>query len=395
MALRSPKHGLTRSGRGWYRRVGKKPRWIVSAAVCPTGAEADAYFEANFSALAAGPVSRSRVTVRQAAGAFVGHKEGKRLHPKTIRSYDDTMLLLMRTVGDERTVAALDRANAAAIEQRMSHLGTSRRTMYVVMLRGFIAWCGREGIECGWTRETFTPPTKSERRRERATKGMRPYTHQEIRRLLRNGSDKMRAIILLGLNAALGPDELTKLTAADVRGGSIDKMRQKTGVERLIPLWPETVAALPKRTGLLFGTERGTQLDPDHMTRYFLDLCVRAAVKPRGLYNLRRTFRTVADEYGDQRAAAKVMGRETGDMDSVYVLHISRERIARMLDHVKSVLRIGPALAARRYGRVGLATRLAARRVRLGTAKPAKPPGKTATARRASARATRPPRPDA
>jgi hypothetical protein len=360
----SIKYGLTRSGRGWYKRIGKRPRWIVSAKLCPTGEDADAYYEANFSEIAKrAPVRRSAVTLRQAAGAFVGEKEAARLHRDTIRDYEDVMLIAMRAASADRAVASLDMTAADALTRAVAHLGTARRLKYVVYLRGFIAWCARQGIACGWTRETFRPPKKSERRRDRASRRKPVYTHNEIRRLLRHASDRMRAVILLAVNCAMGPDELTKLTDRDVRGGVIDKPRQKTGVDRLVPLWPETIASLPKRSGLLFPGPGGKPLDPVRLTRRFHAICSRAAVPPRGLYHLRRTFRTIADGFGDHRAAAKVMGRELPDIDSIYVLTIDRERIERMLAHVKSSLRIGRALAARRYlnGQRGLALRVARR----------------------------------
>lgn len=390
MAERSPKHNLTRSGRGWYKRVGKRPRWIVSAKSCPTGEEADLFYEDNFTEIAkATPVKRSAVTLRQAAASFVESKEGKNLHRGTIRDYDDTMLIVMRAVGADRPVAKLDISAADRVTEATAHLGTERRLKHVVNLRGFIAWCARQGIECGWTRETFRAPGKAERRRERARRRKVPYTHNEIRRMLRHASDRMRAVIMLALNCAMGPDELTRVTGRDVKGGTFDKPRQKTGIDRLVPLWPETLALLPKVDGLLFPGPKGKPLDPSRLTRRFHAVCQRACVPPRGLYTLRRTFRTIADEYGDQRAAAKVMGRETGDIDSVYVLHISRERISRMLDHVKSSLRIGRALRARRYrnGQRGLALRIAQR---AATARPTAPPANSAMSRRASGRATRP-----
>jgi integrase len=196
-----------------------------------------------------------------------------------------------------------------------------------------------------------------------------------------------------------------RLTREDVKGGVIEKARQKTGVEREIPLWAETIEAIarmaegssfsPKHLGdsastshprLLFPGPKGKPLDPDRLTRRFHAVCKRACVPTRGLYHCRRTFRTLADDHGDQRAAAKVMGRELPDTDTLYVLVIRRDRIVRMLDHVKSVLRIGNALRARRYrnGQRGLALRVARRAAR--TAAKAAPSARSARPRRRAGR---------
>jgi integrase len=379
MAERSPKHGLTRSGRGWYKRVGKRPRWIASAKSCPTGEEADAFYEANFSELAKAPTTKSAATLVQLADLFMEHKDAAGLHHGTVRDYDDTLVNVMRAVGAERPIKGLNEDDAARVMAAIAHLGTARRVKHVVNLRGFITWAKRFGI--GWEPTMFRGPRKLERRRDRAKRKRPPYTPNQVRRLLRHASDRMRAVILLAFNCAMGPDEIVRLTREDVKGGVIEKARQKTGVEREIPLWAETIAALPTTPGLLFPGPDGKPLDPDRLTRRFHAVCRRACVPPRGLYHCRRTFRTLADDHGDQRAAAKVMGRELPDTDTLYVLVIRRDRIVRMLDHVKSVLRIDRGLAARRYlnGQRGLALRVARR---ASKAKQSAPTARTAKPRR-------------
>src|SRR4051812_22100818 len=100
MPERSPKHGLTRNGRGWIKRphAKAKPRWIVSARACPTGELADAYYEAHFAEIqqaatdAADPVLTGTVSFLDAAESFVREKEARKLHKGTIRDYDDALL---------------------------------------------------------------------------------------------------------------------------------------------------------------------------------------------------------------------------------------------------------------------------------------------------------------
>lgn len=56
----------------------------------------------------------------------------------------------------------------------------------------------------------------------------------------------MRAIVLLGINAALGNRDCGELEFhhLDLEGGWITYPRAKTGIARRAKLWPETVAAL-------------------------------------------------------------------------------------------------------------------------------------------------------
>ncbi len=397
MAITSPKYGLIRNVRGWVKRVGKVPRWIVSAKKCPTGEEADEYFRLNFASIADDKQESpaSKLTLEQACELHVEFRISRNLHKQTIKDHDDTNMRIMRDVGKARPLALLNDDDAAAVDERLRLLGTARRLKHVINIRSLIRWCNKRGYAIGWTLETFTPPTRAERRRDRSKRRKLPYSANEIRRLLRHSSDRLRALILLCLNAAMGPDEVLTLTKADIKSGVISKARQKTGVERRVPLWPETRDALKSiKTNVLFANKNGKPAAPETLIRKFRALCDRACVTPRGLYTMRRTFRTIADDWGDHRAAALVMGRELPDMDTVYVLTIKDERIERMLEHIKHVLRIDRALRAKRYGQgqrsfsKRLARWQAAREA--GPSKPSKRRGNNATARRPASREPRP-----
>ena len=192
----------------------------------------------------------------------------RKLHAGTIRDYDDTMERVGRAVGGDmpqRRGSATPRpppwtrgCAAGDPDRRLKHVTGD--------IRAFVRWCNRRLIPCGWTLDTFAPPTKAERRRDRAKRMKRPYTAAQVRRLLRHAGDRMRMAILLGLNAAMGPEELLLLRNADVKGGVIDKPREKTGVARRVPLWPETIEAIAAAggRGLLFAGAGGRRDEADH-----------------------------------------------------------------------------------------------------------------------------------
>lgn len=344
--MKSPRYSLTRSGRGWYKRVNGQPKWIVSAKVCPTPAKADRFFEQHFGKIVAAPRSKyvDRVTVMDAADIFVTEKEGAGLHPKTVSDYDDTMIRFLRCVGESATVSSLSESDARGFCLSIGDVGAKRRQKHVVNARHFVRWLG-ERYETKIAPAHFIAVTKREIRRDPKKIHHRPYTANQIRRMMMYGSDEMRRVILLGLNLAIGPDEMASLTYEDIRRPTFTKPRSKNGIPRLAPIWPETRRECGSGTGLIFAGVK-----PDALVRAFKRLCIATSTPDtgHGIYNLRRTFRTVADEFGDQRAAAKVMGRELPDQDTTYVLTVKVDRIASMLDHVKSVLRIGSALRARR-----------------------------------------------
>jgi ribosomal protein S14 len=62
----------------------------------------------------------------------------------------------------------------------------------------------------------------------------------------------------------------------------------------------------------------------------------RRVVMPRGFYTLRRTFRTIADESGDQHAVHLIMGHTLPGMSGVYVQRISSDRLRTVTEYVRA-----------------------------------------------------------
>ena len=120
-------------------------------------------------------------------------------------------------------------------------------------------------------------------------------------------------MILLGLNGGLGNTDVGELplTAIDLKGGWLDYPRPKTGIQRRIPLWPETVEAVkavmenrrdPKaqeNDRLLFVGRRGESYIGNHrgyrVTQEFNRVLTKAGIEGRTFYDLRRTFQTIAE----------------------------------------------------------------------------------------------------
>ncbi len=146
------------------------------------------------------------------------------------------------------------------------------------------------------------------------------FTPEEIRKPLEHGTINMRAMVLLGVNCALGNTDLALLpiTAVDLTGGWLDYARAKTAIARRIPLWPETVAAIkavlavrrtPKSGGdsaLLFvsphvlsyiGGAKGYRVHGE-----FLPIAKKAGVVGRSFYDLQAAEsrrRLAAEAYTD------------------------------------------------------------------------------------------------
>lgn len=179
----------------------------------------------------------------------------------------------------------------------------------------------------------------------------------------------LRAMVLLGLNGGLGNTDVANLprSAVDLSRGWITFPRVKTGIQRRIPLWPETTSALtaalairpaakdPADAGLCFLTERGTRfmrvqasqstagrhvaINP--LSRRFEMLLKRLKLdgrRGRGFYTLRHCFETFAGESRDQVAVDAVMGHVDSTMAGQYRETISDERLRAVVEVVRAWL---------------------------------------------------------
>src|SRR5690606_30015690 len=88
------------------------------------------------------------------------------------------------------------------------------------------------------------PPSASELEEQRKKNGPRMYEAGDIHKLVNAADSQLKAIILLGINAAFGAKDCEKLPASAIDGEYCRFDRVKTGKERLAWLWPETREAL-------------------------------------------------------------------------------------------------------------------------------------------------------
>lgn len=241
----------------------------------------------------------------------------------------------------------------------------------------------------------FIKPSRKNVRVAKADRPKRLFEQSDLKALLDVASVPMKAMIYLGINGGLGNTDVAELrrSAIDLKKAVIAYPRPKTGVDRRVPLWPETVKAIkaaikdrpePKSedaADLVFITRwgnrwiqvttptrilcrkckkyftpsgdeeppgcpkcnavaapRGTQASmTDSVGNEFQKLFALAGIarNGRGFYSLRHTFRTVADEGGDRPAIDKIMGHENAqDMRTHYVEKIDDRRLRKVTEHV-------------------------------------------------------------
>lgn len=324
-------------------------------------------YERQRDALQAGrtPPSRtdSSVQVVDVCNAFLASKRKLRdsgeLAVVTYYTYAETCKRIVESLGSERPIASLTSEDFDTFRASLAkRLGPAALASAVNRTRSVFKY----GYDCGMLDKPvrfgphFRRPNAKALRLARAERGQRLFTPAEIRKLLKCANRTMRAMIMLGINAALGNADIARLQHKNIQNGWLDYPRPKTGMPRRVKLWPETIAAirwLPKRIpkpqneGLVFVTRFGnTWLGNNPMSQpvcvAFTMLLDASKVKRPGLsfYALRHTFQTVAEGCHDMPAVRAIMGHvpAADDMSSVYREEMTDKRLIAATDHVKEWL---------------------------------------------------------
>jgi integrase len=197
-------------------------------------------------------------------------------------------------------------------------------------------------------------------RQNRAKAGLRMFEREELLALLEATPAIQKAMVLLAVNGGLGNHDVATLPmkAVNLKTGWLTYPRPKTGIERRIPLWPETIAALkkviadrrepkdPAHKHLVFISVRGeayiSRNSGHRIAKTILWFLRKTKIERPGLtfYCLRHTFQTVAKGVRDLSAVQAIMGHAASgsDMSARYRERVDDARLLAVTEHVRKWL---------------------------------------------------------
>ena len=166
--------------------------------------------------------------------------------------------------------------------------------------------------------------------------------------------------VWLAVNGGYGSSDLAGLPrdVVDLDGAVIDYRRGKTKMERIVPLMPETVAALHRVLAereddeLVFRTREGqpwrrevpkraggqvvSTTTMDNFQQLYGKLLKSLEMKRPGcgFYELRHTHAELADAAGDPHAASRIMGHTLPGSKDPYI-RVTPERLRKVVDHIR------------------------------------------------------------
>jgi integrase len=305
-------------------------------------------------------------TVKELVNAFLNEKAAAReageIAPRTWQDYKESCDIIISHFGKRRLVADIGPDDFFALRKKLANKW-GPRTLVNVITRIRVAFKYASDndlidrpVVYG---SAFKRPSKKTLRIDRAKKGPKLFSRDEVRAMLEKAGGQLKAMILLGINCGFGNADCGTLpqSAVDLDGAIIDYPRPKTGIARRCILWPETVQAIrevlgdrpapknPEHAGLVFVTKYGApwaKLTTDNTLAKEVGKLLRGLkINGRtglGFYTLRHVFRTVADEAKDQPACDYIMGHEGPHMSVMYRETIGDDRLRAVSEHVHAWL---------------------------------------------------------
>jgi integrase len=291
-------------------------------------------------------------TVRGLCNAFMSHKkallEAGELCQRTFDDYFATCARLVKAFGRERPVDDLVADDFRHLRAQVAKVwGPVRLSNEIQRVRSVFKY----GYDAGILDKTvrfgpdFKKPSAKVLRKNRAGRS-RMFEPAELQTVLEKVGLSMKAMILLACNGGLGNADVAGLAFSDVnlKTGWLTYPRPKTGIERRIPLWSETVQAIeaavkarrePKDTAeknLIFIGTRGESYvcsNGYRVCQEFVRGLTAAKVTRRGFYSIRHTFQTIGEGARDLSAVQSIMGHAASgsDMSARYRERVDDDRL--------------------------------------------------------------------
>jgi integrase len=194
-------------------------------------------------------------SVRLLCNAFLTSKNAKldsgELSPRTFADYFAICEVLVNKLGRDRRVDDLRPDDFAALRAGLAKTwGNVRMLNEINRARGVFKFAVDQRlidlpVHFG---QSFGRPTAKTIREARHAGGLKLFSAGELKRILDVADVQVKGMALLGINGGLGNTDCATLprSAVDLSAGWLDFPLPKTGIQRRVPLWPQTVAALKK-----------------------------------------------------------------------------------------------------------------------------------------------------
>jgi len=293
--------------------------------------------------------SNGNMTLRELCTLYLQYQQSKvKANELSAKHHNDqisSLKRLMSFLGDDRKIKDISTLDLQRYRRRLQdgYGSACRLNLHISIMKAMFHWARKNDIL------ENIPNIDAISRGKVAYQEKFTFNSEHVKRLLTAADIKMRAMIWLGLNCGFGCTDCAQLKWKDLdfENNRVRLARNKTGIPRNLPLWPETIQALrevPRIKELVFYTSKGhpwirtlIKADDNEEIKYvvinsvtsrFSKLLKKAGIKaPKGagFYTLRRTAATIAARSGDPFAVQRLLGHADLKMATRYVQDVSTQ----------------------------------------------------------------------
>ena len=262
------------------------------------------------------------------AVAYFGSSAFTGLARSTQGTYRGIIDHLRAEHGDD-SVAGLQARHVRAIVERKAASGTPHAANNLLkVLRALM----RHAVEIGWRAED---PTLGVRNVKAKVKGFHSWTDEEIAAYEMRWPVGTRARLALGLLLYTGQrrSDVVRMGRQHIRGGAIEVVQQKTGVDLSIPLHPnlqEILDRAPKEHLTILTTQAGKPFSVAGFGNWFRDCCTEAGLTHCSAHGLRKAAaRRLAEAGCTAHMIQSITGHKTLKEVERYTAAAEQKRLAR------------------------------------------------------------------
>ncbi len=348
--MKASKHGLIATFRngtqaGWKKRLSGEQKWVCSVKIAPTVDEADSYYEEHFAEFWKPPVAEESevVCLKHACHLFFVSKTNKvktgALEKRSLDEYALVIRDLLECIDGDKpfeqlTPADFDKFNEAITKR----FGVARKSKWIIMTRSIFKWANGRPLLLPFPDygESFVVPSRrvarAEERHRVAEDGELLFTPSEVLDQIAEARYPLKAMIALAVFNGLGNRDIAQLRITDIDFNApfFRVPRGKTGGDRRSYLLPITLSAIrhhlakrmkkqrvPQEVANLMFLTQDNRVFVDYDEKGNKDVIAQAYTRllarldqtqrGRGFYTLRRTYRTLAAEIGEELAVSAVL----------------------------------------------------------------------------------------
>lgn len=301
------------------------------------------------------------LSLKTLCNLYIDHQESRSAigEIKSRQVYDQILLLrdFVKYIGPNRVVSDISTIDLQNYRRKVIKSGKAPNTINnrLAAVKAMYNWAlDNEIID-------NIPNLKAIKKITRLKAGRPIFIIDQVKKLLDCADTKMKAMIWLGLNCGFGCTDCAELRwdHLNLTDSRVSFPRGKTGINRNLLLWAETIEALkavPKSGELVFYTSKKNpwvrtikSTGKDGRIRYtnnntiskqFSKLLRKASIKVEkgvGFYTLRRTAATLAAKSGDPFAVQRILGHADLRMATTYVQDIS-EQTDRVINNCRKLI---------------------------------------------------------